>query len=79
MDTHHVLTKYHPPFAVLDETGGRMEASTLGGKYWEYYYVIPYPFWTGRALRLRWGWKISSGWRPLQQFVFVVQPFFTLG
>lgn len=79
MDTSHVFVTQTPPFEDINRVGGKIEAKTLNGRYYEYYYVIPYKFWNGRAMRVRWGWKISSSWRPLQQFVFVLNPFFKLG
>lgn len=79
MDTRHVLVVQKPQFVDIDESGGSIHAQTLSGTHYEYYYVIPYKFWKGRALRLRWGHKITSSYRLRQQFVFVINPFFTLG
>ena len=79
MDGKPVLTVQDPPFVDIDKEGGKQRSVTHDGKYFEYYYVLPYRFKSTHALRLRWGWKISSSHRPLQQWVFVINPFFKLG
>lgn len=53
------------------------ESESTSGAY-EYYYVIPYSFWKGKGLRVRIGWKITSKWKPIQQFAFVFNPFYTI-
>jgi len=79
MKPMYVNTTQIPPLVDIDREGGKEESFTLDGKYFEYYYVLPYSFKPTHALRLRWGWKISSAYRPLQQWVFVINPFFKLG
>ncbi len=82
VDEKPLLLTVAPPLMLdIDAEGGSEYAQTIDGKYYEYYYIIPYKRFPGKALRLRWGHKITSR-RKLsgrEQFVFVISPWFTMG
>jgi hypothetical protein len=56
-----------------DETNNYSEVETEACTYYEYYIAKPWLF--GFIFRFRMGWKITSTYRPIQQWVFTLNPF----
>lgn len=55
------------------DTNHYAEVITQDDLYYEYYVTKPWLF--GFIFRFRMGWKITSTYRPIQQSVFIINPF----